>query len=72
VHGLPPPARRQVPLKPVRRDVMAAGASDLLWSMEDVAALVDARAPKPGRREPQKKRAASASGLDSNLRHRPV
>lgn len=37
---------------------MAAGVSNKLWSMEDIAALVEAAAPKPGRRGPYKKRAS--------------
>lgn len=35
---------------------MAAGVTDQLWSMEDIAALVEARAPKPGRRGSYKRR----------------
>lgn len=34
---------------------MAAGVSDRLWDLGDIVALVDARAPKPGRRGPYKK-----------------
>lgn len=35
---------------------MAAGVADRLWSMEDIAAMVDAAAPKPSKRGPYKKR----------------
>ena len=38
---------------------MATGLTDRLWSMEDVAALVEAAAPKPGKRGPYKKREAT-------------
>lgn len=34
---------------------MAAGISDRLWTMEDIIAAMDARAPKPGPRGPYKK-----------------
>ncbi len=40
---------------------MAAGVSDRLWSMDDVAALVDEAQPKPGKRGPYKKTAAQIS-----------
>ncbi len=35
---------------------MAAGISKTLWSMEDIVVLVDAAAPKPGRRGSYKKK----------------
>lgn len=36
---------------------MAAGVPKTLWSMEDIAAMVEAWAPRPGRWGPYKKRA---------------
>lgn len=38
---------------------MAAGVTDKLWSMDDLVAMMDAVAPKPGPRGPYKKRAIS-------------
>jgi hypothetical protein len=35
---------------------MEAGVSDRLWELADVVAMVDAAAPKPGKRGPYKKR----------------
>jgi hypothetical protein len=35
---------------------MAAGVTDRLWAMEDIAALVEAAAPTPGPRGPYKNR----------------
>ena len=37
---------------------MAAGLSDTLWSMTDLAEMVDAAQPKPGKRGPYSKLAA--------------
>jgi hypothetical protein len=41
-----------------RFPAMAAGASETLWSMTDLAAMVDAAAPKAGKRRPYKARGA--------------
>lgn len=38
---------------------MAAGVSNRLWGMDDIAALVDAAAPAPGKREPYKTKATA-------------
>lgn len=40
---------------------MAAGITDRLWSMDDIAALVKAAAPKPGKRGPYNKRNAATA-----------
>lgn len=37
---------------------MAAGVTGPLWSMKDLAEMVDASAPKPGPRGPYKRQAA--------------
>jgi hypothetical protein len=39
---------------------MAAGLMDRLWSMEDVAALIDAAAPAPAKRGSYKARQSQA------------
>ncbi len=37
---------------------MAAGLSATLWSMTDLAEMIDAAQPQPGKRGPHRKRAA--------------
>lgn len=41
---------------------MAAGITDRLWSLEDIAERIEARRSKPGKRGPYKKRIADAVG----------
>jgi hypothetical protein len=41
---------------------MAAGLTDRLWEMQDIVALVDAAAPKPGPRGPYKKGISASKG----------
>jgi hypothetical protein len=36
--------------------LMAAGVSDKLWSVADLAEMIDAAQPKPGKRGPYKAR----------------
>jgi hypothetical protein len=38
---------------------MQAGVNDTLWSMTDVAEMVDAASPKPGKRGPYRKQIAA-------------
>jgi len=40
---------------------MAAGVTDRLWSMEEIAEMVEATLPKPGRPATYKKRDAEIS-----------
>jgi len=40
---------------------MAAGLTDRVWDMEDIIAIMDERAPKPGPRGPYKKQGAENS-----------
>jgi hypothetical protein len=40
---------------------MAAGLTDKLWSLTDLASIIDDAQPKPGKRGPYKKRAAVAA-----------
>jgi IS1 family transposase len=45
---------------------MAAGLSDKLWSMTDLAEMVDATMPKPGPRGPYKQGPAWARGIETD------
>jgi hypothetical protein len=38
---------------------MAAGVSQTLWTMEDIAERIEARRPKPGKRRPYKMRVSA-------------
>lgn len=44
---------------------MAAGVTDRLWSMEELAAMVDATLPAPGRRGPYRKRSAEPAQISN-------
>jgi hypothetical protein len=46
---------------------IAAGVMDKLWSVEDIAALVDAAAPKPGKARPVQK-AGRLRGVGGGIR----
>jgi len=39
---------------------MAAGVTDRLWELSDLVAMIDAAAPKPGRRGPYRKRVVAS------------
>jgi len=39
---------------------MAAGVSETLWTMEDIAEKIEARAARPAKRRPYKKRRIGA------------
>lgn len=41
---------------------MAAGVTERLWNMDDIVGLIDARAPKAGRRGPYRKKLTAAGG----------
>jgi hypothetical protein len=42
---------------------MAAGLTDKLWSLTDLASIIDDAQPKPGKRGPYKKRTSEDSVL---------
>ena len=43
----------------VSTPAMAAGVSDKLWSLEDIAERIEANRPKPGKRGPYKRQPVS-------------
>ena len=51
---------------------MAAGVTDRLGSVADIAELVEAAEEKPGKRRPYKKRGAAAEAENSNEALPPV
>jgi hypothetical protein len=49
--------------RPALSPAMATGISDTLWEMTDLAQMIDAAAPKPGKRGPYKKRNSSIGAI---------
>jgi hypothetical protein len=47
---------------------MAAGISETLWSMKELAEMIDANLPKPGKRGPYKRSGGDGGEEVHNLR----